>query len=57
MAKERYVRKDRFGKEYFDIQAYEDDEQMNELARMGRKNKEKKTNIVSKLVNLFSRTR
>ena len=36
---ERYFRKNKYGQEFFDIHAYEDDIQMNELARM-RKGKE-----------------
>ena len=30
----RYLKKDEFGYEVFNYRAYEDDEQMNELARM-----------------------
>ena len=41
MTNERYYTKDAYGREIFDVRAYEDDAQMNELARM-RKEKEQR---------------
>ena len=56
MSDKRYFRKDASGREVFDVRAYEDDMQMNELARM-RKEKEQRRvssqSLKSKIVRFF----
>ena len=50
----RYIRKSPTG-EYFDIQAYEDNEQMKYLSGLKKTNREKKSSCSSKLSSFISR--
>lgn len=38
----RYFRKDKYGREFFDYHAYDDNEQMKELKKISQKQKERK---------------
>ena len=56
MTDKRYLTKDAYGHEVFDVQAYEDNEQMNELIRI-RKEKEQRRissqSLRSKIARFF----
>ncbi len=58
MADSSYLKKDKYGNEYFDIHTYEDDEQMSELIRMRQEKEKRKVashGVFARLGRIFSR--